>query len=63
MKLTHLCLALSVASVCSAGIDPRNFDTSVKPQENFFLYADGGWIKNNPIPSDHATWGSFQRAS
>ncbi len=34
-----------------------NIDTSVKPGDNFFYYANGGWIKNNPIPSDESTWG------
>ena len=33
-----------------------NMDTSVKPTEDFFLYANGGWIKSNPIPSDQGSW-------
>jgi putative endopeptidase len=40
-------------------IDPRNFDTTVKPTEDFYQYANGGWIKNNPIPADQSRWGSF----
>ena len=36
-----------------------NLDTSVKPGDDFYHYADGGWLKNNPIPSDHSRWGSF----
>jgi len=34
-----------------------NIDTSVKPGDNFFLYANGQWIKNNPIPADESGWG------
>jgi putative endopeptidase len=28
----------------------KNLDPSVSPGENFFLYANGTWIKQNPIP-------------
>jgi putative endopeptidase len=34
-----------------------NLDTSVKPGDNFFLYANGGWIKRNPIPAAYSSWG------
>ncbi len=40
-------------------IDTRNFDTSVKPSEDFYQYANGGWISKNPIPPDQSRWGSF----
>lgn len=37
-----------------------NLDTTVKAGDDFFEYANGGWIKNNPIPSDESGWGLFQ---
>lgn len=40
-------------------IDPANMDTTVSPGENFFLYANGGWLKNNTIPESEVRWGSF----
>src|SRR4051794_23252582 len=40
-------------------LDLKNMDTSVKPQDDFYLYANGGWIKSNPIPPEFARWGSF----
>ncbi len=40
-------------------LDPANIDTSVKPCQNFYLYADGNWLKNNPIPAAYSRWGSF----
>lgn len=40
-------------------LDPANLDTTVSPGENFFLYANGAWLKNNPIPGDQTRWGSF----
>ena len=35
----------------------NNLDTSMNPSQDFFQYANGGWIKNNPIPSDQSGWG------
>lgn len=34
-----------------------NLDTTVKPGEDFFQYANGGWIKANPIPNEQSSWG------
>ncbi|RYY40538.1 MAG: M13 family peptidase [Chitinophagaceae bacterium] len=31
-------------------------DTTVSPREDFFDYANGGWIKRNPIPDDQSAW-------
>ena len=40
-------------------IDPSNMDTSVKPADDFFMYANGGWIKRTEIPPEYSRWGSF----
>ena len=40
-------------------VDPSNFDTSVKPSDDFFLYANGAWIKRTEIPPEYTRWGSF----
>lgn len=40
-------------------LNPANMDTSIKPGDNFFLYANGTWLKNNPIPGSETRWGSF----
>ena len=40
-------------------IDPANMDTSVKPQDDFFMFADGGWIKRTDIPPEYTRWGAF----
>src|SRR5437762_13110473 len=34
-----------------------DLDTTVSPHEDFFEYANGGWIKANPIPADQSGWG------
>lgn len=41
------------------GFDLHNLDTSVRPTDDFFHYASGGWIKRNAIPATEARWGSF----
>jgi putative endopeptidase len=35
----------------------ENIDTTINPASDFFAYANGGWIKNNPIPNDQSAWG------
>ena len=35
----------------------NNIDTSLKAGDDFFAFANGGWIKNNPIPADESGWG------
>lgn len=40
-------------------IDPANMDLSVKPGDDFYTYASGTWIKNNPVPAKETRWGSF----
>lgn len=41
------------------GVDTAGMDTSVKPGDNFFAYANGTWEKTTPIPDDRASWGMF----
>jgi putative endopeptidase len=40
-------------------IDPANLDTTCSPCQNFFQYANGGWLKRSEIPGDQPRWGSF----
>jgi putative endopeptidase len=34
-----------------------NMDKSVKPGDDFFMYANGGWVKRTPIPAAESSWG------
>src|SRR5438034_1359116 len=47
------------------GIDTTNFDRSVRPQDDFFRFVNGGWLKRTEIPADasnsNAAAGSEQR--
>lgn len=40
-------------------IDRVNMDFSVNPGDNFYQYANGVWLKNNPVPASKTRWGSF----
>ncbi len=40
-------------------IDKSNMDLSVAPGDNFYQYANGTWLKNNPVPNSKTRWGSF----
>ena len=39
--------------------DIQNMDTTIKPGDDFFTYANGNWLKNNPIPADKNSRSSF----
>jgi putative endopeptidase len=41
------------------GINLANIDSSISPSDDFFRFANGGWIKANPIPDDQVRWGNF----
>ena len=40
-------------------LDPTDMDLTVAPGENFFLYANGGWMQKNPLKPEYARFGSF----
>ncbi len=58
-------IPLMVLASCSQkqgavpAINPADMDLSVKPGDNFYMYANGGWIKNNPLKPEYARYGSF----
>lgn len=43
------------------GIERANLDPNVSPSENFYLYACGGWMKNNPLTPEYSRFGTFDQ--
>jgi len=54
-------IAQDTAQTETHGISVANMDPSVKPGDDFFHYANGGWIKRTEIPADRAVMGVFTR--
>jgi Predicted metalloendopeptidase len=54
-------LLLPAFAQYKSGLHVENLDTSVNPGDNFFQYATGNWIKNNPQPPIYPMWGSFTK--
>lgn len=55
--------AKSAKTVVAAdkGLDISLMDKSVRPQDDFYNYVSGTWMKTAKIPSDKPTWGSFNK--
>lgn len=51
------------AGAQSAGIKLENMNQNVKPGEDFYEFACGGWMKNNPLTPEYARYGSFDALS
>lgn len=62
--LTALPLATLLAPVRAAGgsgFDTSNLDRTCKPCDDFYRYANGGWMERNPVPGEQASWGMFDK--
>jgi putative endopeptidase len=40
-----------------SGIDPKVLDTTCKPCDDFWRFANGAWLDANPIPPSQSSWG------
>mgnify|MGYP006077902753 FL=1 len=70
-KFTVSFLSLALLGACAdkrppvetvslvSGIDRAGMDSSVRPQDDFYRYANGGWLDRTEIPADEVGWGSY----
>jgi len=47
------------APTAATAISPQNMDPTCKACDDFYQYADGGWLKSHTIPPGHPSWGGF----
>ncbi len=64
MRKMIIVAAVAIASSAygqnmSSGIDPDNLDKTVRPGDNFYQYAAGGWLKSHPLDDEHTDNGAF----
>ena len=58
--LLFLCAACSEQTPSlSSGIDQLGMNLEVRPQDDFYEYANGGWLATTDIPADEVGWGSY----
>lgn len=48
-----------MAQTLSSGIDLNNLDRSVRPGDDFYHFAAGGWLKSHPLDAEHSDNGAF----
>ncbi len=67
MKKTILTMAIMAMAASpsmaqlKSGIDIKNLDKNARPADDFYEFACGGWMKNNPLPAAYSRFGSFDR--
>ena len=62
--LTIMALATTVVTASAqlqSGINMNDLDKNVRPGDDFYEYACGGWMKANPLPAAYSRYGSFDR--
>jgi len=61
VALTTSAAAQNAVPMQSRPLDPANLDRSVSACTDFYQFANGGWVKRNPIPAAYSRWGSFDQ--
>lgn len=61
MMVSSMSLTTMAQAPMKSGIDLTDLNQNVKPGDDFYDYACGGWMKKNPLPAAYSRYGSFDR--
>ena len=61
MAIASISLMTMAQGNLGSGLHPEDFNKNVRPGDDFYEYACGGWMKNNPLPAAYSRYGSFDR--
>ena len=61
MAMASISLMTMAQSSLGSGLNTADFNKDVRPGDDFYEYACGGWMKNNPLPAAYSRYGSFDR--
>ena len=61
MMVSSMSLTTMAQAPMKSGIDLTDLNQNVKPGNDFYDYACGGWMKKNPLPAAYSRYGSFDR--
>ena len=57
--LVFLYFLINSCTSTDMAIDKNNLDINVDPGLDFYQFANGGWVKNNPLPAEFSRYGTF----
>src|SRR4051812_19687410 len=63
LALLLIAVPLGAQSAPTRPLDPKNVDHRYGACEDFYMFANNGWIERNPIPAAFASWGTFNELS
>ena len=61
MAMASISLMTMAQDGLGSGLNVKDFNKTVSPGDDFYEYACGGWMKNNPLPAAYSRYGSFDR--
>ena len=59
--MASVSMMMMAQSDLGSGLNQADFNKNVRPGDDFYEYACGGWMKNNPLPGAYSRYGSFDR--